>query len=110
MRWRFAPLRKWTLKEDRHLVKSWINARTNPFTKANQKKTGFWTKVAYAHNQHALNGAIKRTGKVFNARWNRAAPLIPKWCACVAQAYREKPSAVNDENIMQNTPKICMSV
>jgi len=70
---------KWTLEEDRHFVKSWINVSTNPITGADKKLAG---KVANIFNQHALDGASKKMGKVC-ARWNRAAPLVSKWCACV---------------------------
>jgi len=44
---------KWTLEEDHRLVKSWINVSTNALTGADQKKSGFWTKVAQAFNQAA---------------------------------------------------------
>jgi len=50
---------KWSLVEDRRLVKSWINVSTNPLTGADQKKSGFWTKVTYIFNQNAPNGAVK---------------------------------------------------
>jgi len=59
---------KWTLEEDRGLVTSWINVSTNPLIGADQKKTGFWTKIASAYNQHAPDGAAKRSAKVCNAR------------------------------------------
>jgi len=69
---------KWTLEEDHHLVKSWINVSTNPIILAYQKLAGFGTKVAYIFNQHALNGETKKTRKVYSATWNRAAPLVWK--------------------------------
>jgi len=84
------------------LVKWWINVSTSPFSGADQRKTGFWTKVTYTYNQHTHNGAAKSAGKVLNARWNRTAPLLSKWCAFMAQAYREKPSGENEENVMLN--------
>ena len=101
---------KWTLEEDRHLVKSWINVSTNPITGADQKLAGFWTKVASIFNQHAPDSASKRTGKVCNARWNRAAPLVSKWCACVGQAYRAKPSGANEDDVMQNAQYLYVSM
>lgn len=41
-----VPL-KWTIEEDLHLVKSWINVSMNPIIGTNQKLASFWTKVAY---------------------------------------------------------------
>ena len=83
---------------------------TNPITEADQKLAGFWTKVANIFNQHAPDGASKRTGKVCNARWNRAASLVSKWCACVGQAYQAKPSGANDDDIMQNAQDLYVSI
>ena len=74
---------------------------TNPLVGADQKKTGFWTKIASAYNQHAPDGAAKRGAKVCNARWNRAAPLVSKWTACMGQAYRANPSGANEDDITQ---------
>jgi len=34
-------------------------------------------KSKHAYNQHAANGAAKRTTKVCNAYWNQASPLCP---------------------------------
>ena len=93
---------KWTLEEDRRLVKSWINVSTNPITGADQKKSGFWTKVADAFNEARPNGATKKPPKTLNSRWNRGIPLVSKWSGCVAQAYRDKPSGTNEEDIIQN--------
>ena len=59
---------KWTLEEDRRLVKSWIIVSTNPITKVDQKLASFWTKVAYTFNQHIPDGVTKRMGKVCNVR------------------------------------------
>ena len=82
---------KWSLEEDRRLVKSWINISTNPLTGADSKKFGFWTKVACVFNQTAPNGAAKKPPKTLNSSWNPAAPLVSKWCGCVEEAYLEKP-------------------
>jgi len=60
-----------------------------------QNKFGFWTKVAQVFNQAAPSGFAKKPPKILNSRWNRAAPLVSKWCGCVAEAYREKPSGAN---------------
>jgi len=93
---------KWTLVEDRWLVKLWINVSTNPLTGANQKKSDFCTKVAHAFNQAAPSGAAKKPPTTINSRWNRAAPLVSKWCGCVVEAYQEKPSGANEDDIFQN--------
>ena len=71
-----------------------------PLIKANQKKIGFWTKVPYAYNQHASNGAAKRRVKIYNVCWNEAAPLVSKQCVCVAQAYQANPSGMNEDDII----------
>ena len=83
---------------------------TNPIIGADQKLAGFWTKVANIFNQHALDGASKRTGKVCNARWNRATPSVSKWCACVGQAYRAKPSGANEDDITQKAQDLYVSM
>ena len=74
---------------------------TNPLIGADKKKMGFWTKITSAYNQHAPDGATKRGVKLCNSRWNRAAPLVSKWTACVGQAYRANPSGGNEDDIMQ---------
>ena len=83
-------------------MKSWINVSTSPLTRADQKKFGFWTKVAYVFNQNAPNGAAKKASKMLNFSWNRATPLVSKWQGCVVEAYRKKPSGSNEELINQN--------
>ena len=85
------------------MVKSWINESTNPLTGAEQKKSDFWTKVAQTFNQAAPSGSAKKPSKSLNSRWNRAAPLVSKWCGCVEMTYREKPSGANEDDIIQNT-------
>jgi len=82
------------------LVKSWINVSTNLLTGADQKKSDFWTKVTQAFNQAAPTGSAKKPPKALNSHWNRAAPLVSKWCGCVAEAYREKPSGANEDDII----------
>ena len=93
---------KWTFEEDHRLVKSWINVSTNPLTRVDQKKYGFWTKVAHAFNQATPSDATKKPPKTLNSRWNRAAPLVLKWCGCVAKVYREMPSGTNEDDTLQN--------
>jgi len=91
---------KWTLEEDRRLVKSWINVSTNPLIGADQKKFGFWTKVTQAFNQAAPSGSAKKPPNTLNSRWNRAAPLVSKWVwVCHG---REKPSGTNKDDVIQN--------
>jgi len=92
---------KWSVKEDRQLVESWINVSTNPITGADHKKSRFWNKVEILYNRYAPERAIKRTGKICNARWNWASPLVSKWCGSVAEAYRINPSGANEDTIMQ---------
>jgi len=92
---------KWTIEEDRRLVESWINVSTNPITGVDHKKSGFWNKVAIAFNRYALEGATKRTGKICNAHWNRASPLVSKWCGSIVEAYRMNPSRTKEDTIKQ---------
>ena len=75
---------------------------TNPLTGADKKKSDFWTKVAQAFNQAAPSVFAKKPPKTLNSRHNQAAPLVSKWCWCVTEAYREKPSGTNDDDITQN--------
>jgi len=65
-----------------------------------QRKSDFWTKIAYVFNQNALHGSQKKPSKVLNSHWNRSAALVSKWCACVTEAHREKPSGLNEEIIL----------
>ena len=88
------------------MVKSWINVSTDPVTGVDQKKSSFWTKVAFAFNQAALSGSAKKTAKTPNSRWNRAAPLVSNFSGCVGEAYREKPSGTNEDDIIQNAHDI----
>jgi len=57
--------------------------------------------VAIAVNRYAPGGATKRTGKICNARWNWASPLVSKWCGFLEEAYQLNPSGPNEETIMQ---------
>jgi len=97
---------KWTVEEDHRLVELWINVSTNPITGGNHKKSGFWNKVAILYNRCAPKGVTKRTGKICNARWNRALPLVSKWCNSVTEAYRMNPSGANEDTIMQLALKV----
>jgi len=54
---------KWTLGDDRRLVKLWINVSTNPLTGSDQKKSGFWAMVAQAFNQAAPSGSVRNHQK-----------------------------------------------
>jgi len=62
--------------------------------------------VAHAFNQAAPSGAAKKPPNTLNSRWNRAASLMLKWCACVAEAYWEKPSGANEDDIFQNVHEL----
>jgi len=75
---------KWRLEEVRRLVKSWTNVSTNPLIGADQKKSGFWTKVTHIYIQHPPSGASKRTSTVCNARWNRSSSstCVQVVCLC----------------------------
>jgi len=75
---------------------------TEPSTRADQKKYGFWTKVAYVFNQNAPNGATMKASKTLNSHWNRAAPLVLKWYGCVTKPYQEKSNGSNEQLIIQN--------
>jgi len=44
-----------------------INISTVAITKADQKKTSFWGKVARNFSKHALKGVLTRMGKTSNA-------------------------------------------
>ena len=55
------------LEKDHRLVNSWINLSINSIIGANQKKSDFWTKVAYVFNQNATNEAVKKASKVLNS-------------------------------------------
>jgi len=75
---------KWSLGEDRWLVKSCINVSTNPLTVADQKKSSFWTKVAYVYNQNAPNGFAKKASKMLNSLWNWEL----HWCPSDVDVWR----------------------
>jgi len=92
---------KWTVEDDRLLVESWINVSTNPVIGADHKKSGFWNKVTLTYNRYPPDRAVKRTGKMFNARWNRASSLVSKWCGYVEEAYQTNASGLNEDTIMQ---------
>ena len=80
---------------------------TNLLTGVDQKKYGFWNKVAYVFNQAAPNGAAKKPPRTLNSCWNRAASLVSKWCGCVAEAYQKKPGGANKDDILQNAHDSC---
>jgi len=84
----------------------WINVSTDPITGTDQKKSGFWTKVALAFNQAAPTESAKKPAKTLNSRWNRAAPLVSKFTGSVGEAYRDKPSGTNEDDVIQRAHDI----
>ena len=83
------------------MVESWINVNTNLITRVDHKKSGFRNNVAIAFNRYTLEGATKKIGKICSIRWNRASPLVSKWCGSVGEAYRTNPSGANEDTIMK---------
>lgn len=92
--------KKWSLEEDKRLITAWINTSVDPITGADQKRTSFWGKVAANFNTHAPKGAMQRSGKTCNARWNRTYPLVNKWVGIMDQMERNNVSGSNIEDIM----------
>ena len=91
------------MKEDKWLITSWISTSANPITRADQKKTSFWDKVATNFNTHAPKGAMQRTGKTCNARWNRGYPLVNKWVGIMDEMEHNNVSRSSMEDIMNST-------
>lgn len=93
-------VKKWSMEEDKRLIYAWINTNTDPVTGTDQKKTSFWGKVATNFNTHAPKGAMRRTGKTCNARWNRGYPLVNKWVGIMDEMERNNVSESSMEDIV----------
>ena len=63
-------------------------------------KTSFWGKVATNFNIHAPKGAMWRTEKTCNARWNRGYPLVNKWVEIMDEMEHNNMSGSIMENIV----------
>lgn len=67
--------KKWTVEEDQRLIRAWINVDTDPIVGNDQKKSGFWARMASNFNDHRPRGASIRSWKTLNGRWLRCSPL-----------------------------------
>jgi len=73
------------VEEDYYLVKSWMNVRMKPLTEMDQKKSGFWRKVAFAYNRYASDGAPKRMERFAMSIGNR----LLHWYPSIAVAWQK---------------------
>ena len=60
--------KKWTVEEDQRLIRAWINVGTDAVVGNDQKKSGFWARVASNFNDHNPQGAPPRSWKTLNGR------------------------------------------
>ena len=74
-----------------------INISTVAITKADQKKTSFWGKVARNFSKHALKGVLTRMGKTSNACWNKGHSLLSEWTRTKKDMSHLNPSGSSME-------------
>jgi len=53
--------KKWTVEEDERLIRAWINEGTDAVVGNDQKRSGFWCRVASNFNEHGPRGASEHT-------------------------------------------------
>jgi len=49
--------KKWSVAEDKRLIRAWINICTNAIVGSDQKKSSFWKRIASNFNEHRPCGA-----------------------------------------------------
>ena len=98
--------KKWTVEEDQRLIRAWINVGTDAVVGNDQKKSGFWARVASNFNEHRPSGASPRSWKTLNGRWGRCSPLISKWAGVMLEVERINQSGWNEVMILEAAHKL----
>ena len=103
---RVVSAKKWSLEEDKRLIRSWINIGTDAVVGSDQKKSSFWKRVAETFNEHRPRGASIRSWKTLNGRWSRCSPLVSKWAGILLEVERSNHSGWNDSMIVEHAQKL----
>ena len=53
--------KKWSVEEDKWLIRAWINIGTDAIVGSDQKKSSFWKRVASNFSEHRPRGASIRS-------------------------------------------------
>ena len=56
-----SDAKKWSVEEDKWLIRAWINIGTDAIVGSDQKKSSFWKRVASNFSEHRPRGASIRS-------------------------------------------------
>lgn len=104
--------RIWSTQDDLVLISGWLNTSKDSIVGNDQKGGSFWKRIGdyYASSTHVLGGAEPRRPDLCRQRWQKISRAVSRFCGTYAEAYDEKASGMNEEDILQNAHQIYTNI
>jgi len=98
--------KKWSVEEDKRLIRACMNIGTDAVVGSDQKKSSFWKRVTSNFNEYRPCGASIRSWKTLNGHWSRCFPLVSKWAGILLELERSNQSGWNDSMSIEHAKKL----
>ena len=85
----------YTIQEDLHLVKSWLNVSMDPVVGTNQSMGAFWQRIESIFHEHK-DFPSTQNKKFLQGRWTFVNGMVQRFCGHYAKALRNRRSEMTE--------------